>query len=37
MLAAIGARSIEELFQSIPEAFRLTKPLGFPVRSQKPS
>ena len=30
MLAAIGARSIEELFQSIPEAFRLTKPLALP-------
>jgi glycine dehydrogenase subunit 1 len=30
MLAAIGARSVEELFQSIPEAFRLTKPLQLP-------
>ena len=30
MLAAIGARSVEELFQSIPEAFRLTKPLPLP-------
>src|SRR5580692_3052167 len=30
MLAAVGARSIEELFQSIPEAFRLTKPLALP-------
>jgi glycine dehydrogenase subunit 1 len=30
MLAAIGARSIEELFQSIPERFRLKGPLKLP-------
>ena len=29
-LRLLGARSIEELFQSIPEAFRLTKPLALP-------
>jgi glycine dehydrogenase subunit 1 len=31
MLTAVGARSIEELFSSIPAAFRLTKPLGLPA------
>jgi glycine dehydrogenase subunit 1 len=31
MLAAIGARSIDELFSSIPAAFRLTKPLKLPA------
>jgi len=30
MLAAIGAKSIEELFSSIPEAYRLRKPLNLP-------
>lgn len=30
MLAAIGARSIEELFSSIPEAYRLKKALNLP-------
>ncbi len=30
MLAAIGAGSIDELFESIPEKFRLTKPLDLP-------
>ena len=30
MLAAIGAKSIEELFSSIPEAYRLKKPLKLP-------
>jgi glycine dehydrogenase subunit 1 len=30
MLAAIGAQSIEELFQSIPEKFRLRAPLALP-------
>jgi len=31
MLAAIGAKSIEELFSSIPERFRLKKPLNLPA------
>jgi len=30
MLAAVGARSIETLFESIPEQFRLNKPLNLP-------
>ncbi len=30
MLAAIGVKSVEELFSSIPEAYRLTKPLNLP-------
>jgi glycine dehydrogenase subunit 1 len=30
MLAAVGAKSIEELFSSIPEAYRLKKPLNLP-------
>src|SRR5580704_7039637 len=30
MLDAIGARSIDELFSSIPEALRLKRPLDFP-------
>jgi len=30
MLAATGARSIEELFQSVPEQFRLKEPLPLP-------
>jgi len=30
MLAAIGAKSIEELFSSIPERYRLNKPLNLP-------
>jgi glycine cleavage system P protein (glycine dehydrogenase) subunit 1 len=30
MLAAIGVQSIEELFSSIPEAYRLKKPLDLP-------
>jgi glycine dehydrogenase subunit 1 len=30
MLAAIGAKSIDELFASIPEAFRLKQPLRLP-------
>ena len=30
MLAALGAKSIEELFSSIPEAYRLKKPLNLP-------
>ena len=30
MLSAIGAKSIEELFSSIPEAYRLKKPLNLP-------
>jgi glycine dehydrogenase subunit 1 len=30
MLAAIGAKSIEELFSSIPETYRLKKPLNLP-------
>jgi glycine dehydrogenase subunit 1 len=31
MLAAIGARSVDELFSSIPAAFRLKKPLALPA------
>jgi glycine dehydrogenase subunit 1 len=31
MLAVIGAKSIEELFSSIPEKFRLKKPLNLPA------
>src|SRR5271154_2546397 len=30
MIAAIGAKSIEDLFSSIPEAYRLKKPLNLP-------
>ncbi|HZV59739.1 MAG TPA: aminomethyl-transferring glycine dehydrogenase subunit GcvPA [Candidatus Eremiobacteraceae bacterium] len=30
MLAAVGAKSIEELFSTIPERFRLKKPLSLP-------
>ena len=30
MLAAIGVKSVEELFSSIPDAYRLKKPLGLP-------
>src|SRR5271163_3909802 len=30
MLAAIGAKSIDELFSSIPERYRLRKPLNLP-------
>src|SRR5271169_2303535 len=30
MLAAIGVKSAEELFSSIPERYRLTKPLNLP-------
>jgi glycine dehydrogenase subunit 1 len=30
MLEAIGARSVEELFQSVPEKFRLREPLPLP-------
>ncbi|HUL35967.1 MAG TPA: aminomethyl-transferring glycine dehydrogenase subunit GcvPA [Candidatus Eisenbacteria bacterium] len=30
MLAAIGVKSVEELFSSIPEAYRLKKPLQLP-------
>ena len=30
MLDAIGVRSVEELFHSIPEAFRLQAPLQLP-------
>jgi len=30
MLAAIGAKSIEELFSTIPEAYRLKEPLNLP-------
>src|SRR5450432_3293869 len=30
MLAAIGAKSIDELFKSIPEKFRLREPLALP-------
>ena len=30
MLAAIGKKSIEELFSSIPERYRLRKPLNIP-------
>jgi glycine dehydrogenase subunit 1 len=30
MLVAIGAKNIEELFSSIPEAYRLKKPLNLP-------
>src|ERR1700741_3813026 len=30
MMAAIGVKSIEELFSSIPEAYRLKKPLNLP-------
>lgn len=30
MLAAIGAKSIEELFSSVPEPYRLKKPLDLP-------
>jgi glycine dehydrogenase subunit 1 len=30
MMAAIGVKSIEELFSSIPEAYRLRKPLNLP-------
>jgi glycine dehydrogenase subunit 1 len=31
MLGAIGAKSIEELFSSIPDAYRLKKPLNLPA------
>jgi glycine dehydrogenase subunit 1 len=30
MLAAIGVKNVEELFSSIPEKYRLKKPLGLP-------
>ena len=30
MLAAVGVKSVEELFSSIPEAYRLKKPLDLP-------
>ena len=30
MLAAIGVQFVEELFSSIPEAYRLKKPLNLP-------
>src|SRR5260370_11742422 len=30
MLAAIGVKSVEELFSSIPEKYRLKKPLNLP-------
>src|ERR1700746_3594361 len=30
MLAAIGVKSIEELFSSVPEVYRLKKPLNLP-------
>jgi len=36
MLAAIGVKSIEELFSSIPERFRLREPLKIPGRIRKP-
>ena len=36
MLAAIGAKSIEELFSTIPEAYRLKKPLHLPGPLSEP-
>jgi Glycine cleavage system protein P (pyridoxal-binding), N-terminal domain len=30
MLAVTGAKTIEELFSSVPEAYRLKKPLNLP-------
>jgi glycine dehydrogenase subunit 1 len=30
MIAAVGAKSIEDLFSSVPEAYRLKKPLNLP-------
>ncbi|MBI1292992.1 aminomethyl-transferring glycine dehydrogenase subunit GcvPA [bacterium] len=34
MLATIGARSIDELFEGIPASVRLARPLDFPARSE---
>ena len=36
MLAAIGVQSVEELFSSIPEAYRLKKPLNLPGPLSEP-
>lgn len=36
MLAAIGAKSIDELFKSIPEKFRLREPLALPGPLSEP-
>ena len=36
MLNAIGVRSAEELFASIPEQFRLKKPLNLPAAMSEP-
>ena len=36
MLQAIGAKSIEELFQSIPANLRLKKPLNLPAPLSEP-
>jgi glycine dehydrogenase subunit 1 len=36
MLASIGARSIDDLFSSIPEQFRLKTPLGLPGPFSEP-
>ena len=30
MLSAVGVKTIEELFHSVPEKYRLKKPLGLP-------
>ncbi len=36
MLAAIGARSVEELFESVPQEFRLREPLPLPRALSEP-
>jgi glycine dehydrogenase subunit 1 len=36
MLAAIGVKSVEELFSTIPEAYRLRKPLNLPGPLSEP-
>jgi glycine dehydrogenase subunit 1 len=36
MLAAIGVKSVEELFSTIPEAYRLKKPLNLPGPLSEP-
>jgi len=36
MLAAIGVQSVEELFSTIPEAYRLKKPLNLPGPLSEP-
>ena len=36
MLAAIGVKSVEELFSTIPETYRLKKPLNLPGPLSEP-